>query len=115
MDEHGVCLSGEERAEEPVVEVGEETAELRRRGNRPDRRSPGDVAGRVQAAPRSEAVQRPDGDLLQTDDRGRVVHGEPDHLLEERLPSGWLRIAVEEVPGADEQALYCTADACDAC
>jgi glycosyltransferase involved in cell wall biosynthesis len=34
---------------------------------------------------------------------------DPHHLFEKRLSSGRLRVPVEEVPGPDKQALYCTA------
>ena len=70
--------------------------------DRPDSRHP---------APVVQLPERPDRHFLQAEHGGAIGARKPDHLLEERLPPGRLRVPVEEVPGPDKQAFYCTADA----
>src|SRR5207247_8890067 len=51
-----------------------------------------------------EAVERARGNLLQAEDVRIVRRRELDHLLQERVPLGRHRVAVEEVPAADQHA-----------
>src|SRR5919202_868678 len=63
----------------------------------------GDVGDRLHPAPPRKLGERPRGNLLQAEHVGVVRGGEPDHLLEKRAALGPFGIAVEHVPGADEQ------------
>src|SRR5206468_1172097 len=62
-----------------------------------------DRAHDAHPAPAGQAVERPHRHLLETEDVRPVGGREPDHLPEERRPLRRLRVAVEQVPGPDEQ------------
>ena len=99
-----VGLSGDGRAKDEGVVRAEDATE-----HRGDPRAAGNVRDGCHSAPVFEVRGRPDRHLLQAHDVRRVRGDEPHHLLEERLRPRRIRLAVEQVPGPDEQALYCTA------
>jgi hypothetical protein len=103
-----VCLTRERRAHQAVVEVGEETTEPGVRRDRPQHRPLRDVRDHGHPAPAAKEAKCPDRQLLQAEDIGTVRAREPHHLFEKRPAPGRLRVPVEEVPGPDKQALYCT-------
>ena len=111
IEEDRIRLSRERRAEQAVVELGQYVPDLRRRGKWAECRPPRDVADRLHSAPSLEVAERPDRELLQAQDAGRVRARQPHHLLEKRFPTRRLSVPVEQIPGPDEQAFYCTADA----
>ncbi len=101
-----VRLTRECRAQETVVQLRQHASNLccRRKGT--ERRPLRDVRDRRHpAAPGRQPIERPDGQFLQAEHFGTVPAREPHHLFEERFPAGRLRIAVEQIPGPDEQAL----------
>ena len=106
--EDRVRLSGERRAEQPMVDVGDRATDPRRRRKRPEHRPLRNICHRGHAAPVIQEPKRPDGQLLQAEHVRRVFARQPDDLLEEGSAPGRLRVAVEEVPGPDKQAHYCT-------
>jgi hypothetical protein len=103
-----IRLTGEGGAEEPVVKVGKPPSDLRRRRERPEHRPLRDVCHGGHPAPVVEEPERPDGQLLQAEDIRSVGACQPHHLFEEGSAPGRLGVAVEEVPGPDKQAHYCT-------
>ena len=98
--EDRVRLSGEGGAEEPVVQLRDQVAELGASEPRP--RS--DCTERLHPAPPAEVPQRPHRHLLQAEHVGLVLGGEAHHLLQTARALRRARVAVEDVPGADEQA-----------
>ena len=100
VEQQRVRLAGERRAEEPMVQVGDEPSELRRQLW--TRR---DVADGDHPAPGGQPGKRPNRELLEEKDVGTIGAHAPDHLLEESPSFGRVRVAVEEVPGADKQGL----------
>ena len=96
-----------------MVELRDQPAELGAPEQRPGR----DGAERPHPAPLVEPAERPHGELLQAEDVGPVGARQPHHLLEEAAPLRRVRVAVEDVPGADEQwherasVSRCSADA----
>jgi hypothetical protein len=113
--EDRIRLPTEGRAKNAVMHFGHDSAELGVRRDRPDSRRLGYIREGGHAAPVVELGERPRGHFLEAENGRPVVACEPDHLLQERLASGRLRIPVEEVPGPDKQAFYCTADVRIAC
>src|SRR5579864_3841202 len=101
-DENRICLTGEGRPNEAVVESRNGAAE-------PDseRRVPRDIRNGLHLAPGLELRQRPEWKLLQAQEVRTVRSREPHHLLEESPTPRRRRIPVKEVPGPDEQAHYC--------
>ena len=93
------------------MQLGEHAADLGRRGERAEMWPLRDSPDGRHPAPVVQLRERPNGQFLQTEHCGAVRTRKPHHLLEERLPPGRLRVPVEEVPGPDKQAFYCTADA----
>ena len=67
-----------------------------------------EAPGRAASVAGGEAGERPGRDLLHAEHVGVVGGREPDHLVEERVPLRRRAVAVEEVPGADEHAVYAT-------
>ncbi len=104
-----VCLTRERRAEQAVVELGEDAADPGAYWDRPQHRPLRDVRHRRHPTPIAEEAERPHGQLLQAEHVGTILGREPHHLSQERSSSGRLRVSVEEVPGSDKQAFYCTA------
>jgi glycosyltransferase involved in cell wall biosynthesis len=98
-NEDRIRLSGDRRAQDAVVEIRDETSEL---GVSEPRACCNDAV-RSHAAPRGETSESPDGHLLQTDHIRLVGGHELDHLPEEGVPLGRHRVAVKDVPRADEQ------------
>ena len=111
VEQDRIRLSGERRAQQPMVELGEHPADLGSRGQRPEMWTLRDRPDGRHPTPVVQLSERPDRHFLQAEHGGAIGTRKPDHLLEERLPPGRLRVPVEEVPGPDKQAFYCTADA----
>jgi hypothetical protein len=91
------------------MDLGDTAADLRRGGKRAQRGTLPHVRDRGHAAPTVQLTQGPDREFLQAEDIRTIRACESHHLLEECLPSGRHGVPVEEVPGPDKQALYCTA------
>ena len=98
-DEGRVRLAGERRPQQTVMEIGEHAAELRAAEPRPRRNR----SSHGHPAPAGEPPDRPHRNLLQAEHVGLVGGRELHHLLEICAPPGRHGIAVEEVPGADEE------------
>src|SRR5262249_43353987 len=88
-----VALAGERRAKQAVVQAGEPAAESSGARARPR----GEIA-------RGETAERPSRDLLGAQPVGVVGGRKPQHLVEVGAALGRHRVAVEEVPAADEHA-----------
>ena len=95
-DEHGVCLPRERRAEPAVVDVGRPAAQAAEAVARPGRGDP-------HAGPLLQPLERPLGELLQTQHVRVVARGELDRLLEVCAAPRRIGAAVEDVPAADEE------------
>ena len=93
------------------MQLGEHAADLGRRGERAEMWALSDRPDGRHPAPVVQPPERPYRNFLQAKHCGAVGTRKPHHLVEERLPPGRLRVPVEEVPGPDKQAFYCTADA----
>ena len=65
-------------------------------------RTGGDVAERLHAAPLPEPAERPDGDFLEDHDVRLVGRRQLHHALEVGRAAARIRVAVEDVPGADQ-------------
>jgi hypothetical protein len=102
-DEDRVRLAGERRPQQPVVQRRQHAADLGGRGQRAERRVRRDLADRRHPAPVVERVQGPRGNLLEQQHVRLVGDREPHHLLEECGALGRDRVAVEDVPAADEE------------
>ena len=90
-----VSLTGEERAEEPVVRGGEQATDVCRDRKRAEAR-------RGSPIPHAEARKRPRRNLLHAE-HIRVVRGrEAHHLVEVGVATWRHRVAVEQVPAAYE-------------
>ncbi len=98
-NEEDVRLPGEERPEARGVELRREPRERRE-----EERRHRDHPTHRHRAPALEAVESPDGDLLQGDDVRPVLGHESDHSLEVRPPAGRMGAAVVDVPRSDEEA-----------
>ena len=97
-----IRLSGERRAQESVVQLGEHAADLGSRGERADMWALRNRPDGRHSAPVVKLPERPDGQFLQAEHSGAVGTRQPHHLLEERLTPRRLRVPVEEVPAANE-------------
>ncbi len=80
------------------MDTGDDAAEH----GAPEERRARNRRHRLHAAPAAQIRQRPDRDLLQADDVRPVRGNKLDHLTQERASLGRHRVAVEEVPRADE-------------
>src|SRR5204862_2428617 len=74
---------------------------------RPEQRPCRNGAARGHPAPLVQQTERPDRKLLQEEDCGRIGSDEAHHLGEVRVSLRRTRVSVEDVPGADEQRVYC--------
>src|SRR3990170_130047 len=95
--EQGVRLASQRRANALGIEALEPAAE------RPQKRALRRRGEREHAAPRRQARQPPERDLLQSDDVRLVLGDEAHHPLEVRAARRRRRSAVKEVPGAKDE------------
>src|SRR4029450_3567925 len=100
--EDRVGLAFEPGAKEPRIQVSEMTAELGSRRQRTDRRTGGNPPEDVHPAPLPEPPKRPRRHLLQTHGIRLTCGHRSHHLLHVPLSSGRERVAVEDIPGADD-------------
>ena len=100
LQQDRVRLPRERRPEQALVDRGSQPPE----GDAPQQWPRSDRSEDLNPAPLGQALQRPDRQLLQAQHVGAVLGGEADHLLEVAVPLRRARVAVEDVPGADEQA-----------
>jgi hypothetical protein len=97
-----VRLAGERGAKESVVDARQDAADAGGRRERPERRPGRDHADGHHRAPLVQALERPDGNLLEQEHVGPVAR-EPHHLLEKRPALRRNGVPVKQIPAADEE------------
>jgi glycosyltransferase involved in cell wall biosynthesis len=105
-EKEGIRLAGEERPKPPGILLREPPCE-----RAPERRHRNGANGR-HAAPPFEPVEGPDRNFLKRDHIGAALGRQADHLLQMEGVRRREGTAVEEVPGADDEAHerdYCRA------
>jgi hypothetical protein len=103
-DENRVRLSFESRPEQSWVEIGQMPSQLGGHGYGADHRARRSLAEDVHSAPPAQPTKRPRRHLLKAHRIRLSLGDESHHLLDVALAPRWIRVAMKQVPGADDHA-----------